>query len=164
MIDSAVKTGTCVFSPDRAYRYTLNRVWNQDLTTCMFIGLNPSTADENQNDPTVTRCINYAREWGYGSLVMTNIFGFRATDPKDMKADDDPVGPDNDYWLRKTAERSGIVIAAWGTHGAYLDRGNEVVALIPDLHCLKVTKDGFPSHPLYLKKNLNPIIYKKGIH
>ena len=84
----------------------------------MFVGLNPSTADEVSDDPTVRRCISYAKAWGYAGLCMTNIFAFRATDPKDMKAVHDPVGMDNDMHLLRVSRHAGVVIAAWGAHGA----------------------------------------------
>lgn len=148
-----------IFSPCRKYRYTLWREWENGSGYCQFIGLNPSTADEIQDDPTVRRCINYAKAWGYKGLFMTNIFGYRATDPNDMKAIAEPIGQDNNYWLSEIAKEAGIVVAAWGTHGSHNGRGDEVIELIPNLHCLAVTKHGFPAHPLYLKKTLVPIPY-----
>lgn len=131
-----------------------------NLTYAMFIGLNPSTADEVNNDPTVTRCINFSKAWGYGAFCMTNIFAYRATDPKVMKAQPEPVGPDNDKWLVEIAREAGIVIAAWGVHGEHLNRGKEVVDLLDEIHCLGRTKKGYPKHPLYLAKTSIPEIYK----
>jgi hypothetical protein len=126
----------------------------------MFIGLNPSTADEVQNDPTVARCIDYSMRWGFGALCMMNIFSFRATLPTVMKAQHNPVGKDNNRWLVEIAKDASVIVAAWGTHGSHLDRHQEVIALLGDkLHCLKETKEGFPSHPLYLKKSLSPVPY-----
>lgn len=131
----------------------------------MFIGLNPSTATEVEDDPTVRRCLNYARAWGYGGLLMTNIFAFRATDPRVMKAHPDPVGPDNDFWLQESARQAGIVVVAWGNHGAFQQRGEIVEDLLGlqgiELCCLKVTKTREPMHPLYLPKNLQPINYQR---
>ena len=112
-----------IFSPFREYRYTLYREWAPGDKVVQFIGLNPSTADEVKNDPTVTRCINYAKAWGYTGMYMTNIFAFRATDPAVMKAHPEPVGEENDHYLSMIARESEIVVAAWGTHGAYLNRG-----------------------------------------
>lgn len=158
---------SAVFSPCRTWRYVLNRRW--DLRpVAMFIGLNCSTADETQDDPTVRRCIGYAHAWGYGGLVMTNLFAFRATDPRVMKVASDPVGPSNDQHLRVAAisvvSEGGIVIAAWGNHGAYQGRSREVVELMGrivapkiKLMCLRVTKAGQPQHPLYLPKDLGPV-------
>ena len=90
---------------------------------------------------------------------MGNIFGFRATDPKVMKAAKDPIGPENNAWLLKLHDEADLTVAAWGNHGDFLNRGKEVVELIPDLKCLKITDKGFPSHPLYLPKSLKPIPY-----
>jgi len=152
---------TCDFSPCRKYRYTLWRWWNKSKPYASFICLNPSTADEISDDNTVRRCINYSKDWGYGGFLMLNIFAFRATDPKVMKAQEDPIGPDNDMWIKKLAKDAGVVVAAWGSHGAYMDRGEHVKNMIPGLKCLKRTKSGQPQHPLYLKKDLRPIAYNK---
>ena len=150
-----------VFSKCRKYRYTLWRQWDfTNPSYAMFIGLNPSTADEVQNDPTVARCIDYSMRWGFGALCMMNIFSFRATLPTVMKAQPNPVGKDNNRWLVQIARDASVIVAAWGTHGSHLNRHQEVIALLGDkLHCLKETKDGFPSHPLYLKKSLLPVPY-----
>ncbi len=146
------------FSPCRTWRYSLLRRWAPGDYT-MFIGLNPSTADETQDDPTVRRCIRYAQSWGYGALYMTNIFAFRATDPLVMKRFDDPVGPENDTALIRLAADAGIVIAAWGVHGEHLGREKTVrhyLSFVNRLHVLKLTKGGHPCHPLYLKADLRP--------
>lgn len=147
---------TALFSPCRRYRYTLWRHWGGRRGHAMFVGLNPSTADETQDDPTVRRCIGYARDWGYSGLCMTNIFAFRATDPAVMLAEPDPKGPDNDYWLAESARRAAIVVAAWGVHGVHRERHDTVRALLPSLHYLRLTKEGYPGHPLYLPKALAP--------
>jgi hypothetical protein len=127
----------------------------------MFIGLNPSTATEVEDDPTVRRCQGYAQAWGYGGLVMTNLFAFRATDPRVMKAAPDPVGPENDRYLLDAARRAGLVMATWGNHGAFRGRSREVVGMLKgegvELMCLKMTGQGEPGHPLYLPKNLQSI-------
>lgn len=144
------------FSPCRNYRYDLWRTWIGGDGYVMFVGLNPSTADERQDDPTVRRCMAFAKMWGYESLCMTNLFAFRATDPKVMKQASDPVGPDNNATLQRHASKAGIVVAAWGTHGSYLGRETMVRKMLPRLHCLRVTKNGHPGHPLYLPKGLMP--------
>ena len=152
------------FSPCRTYRYTLWRDlevlgW-QSPRYAMFIGLNPSTADEVRDDPTIRRCMGFAKSWGFPRLCMTNLFAFRATDPAVMKAAADPIGPDNDRWLVALAHHAAVVVAAWGTHGTFRDRDKAVRLLLPGrLHCLRETKDGFPAHPLYLPKTLTPVRY-----
>jgi hypothetical protein len=150
-----------VFSPCRTWRYTLWRGWGglfDDGRYVQFIGLNPSTADERQDDPTIRRCMEYARSWGYDSMCMTNLFGFRATDPKVMKRHAEPVGADNDKLLVEVASSASLVIAAWGAHGVHQDRADRVLKLMPaKVHCLAVTKGGHPGHPLYLRKDLKPI-------
>lgn len=126
----------------------------------MFIGLNPSTADETLDDPTIRRCIAFAKAWGYGGLCMANLFAFRATDPAVMKAHPAPIGPENDMKLTMLAVDAGIVIAAWGAHGTHLGRGERVKhALAAKLHYLRLTKDGHPGHPLYLPKTLTPQLW-----
>lgn len=149
---------TTVFSPDRIYRYTLWRCWRKDglipnvsrLTYAMFIGLNPSTADETKNDPTIRKCIGFAKRWGLDALCMTNLFAFRATDPRVMKQQADPIGEDNDKWLKQVAHQASVIVAAWGLHGAHNGRDKRVTRMIGDVRCLRYTKDGFPEHPLYV--------------
>jgi hypothetical protein len=143
------------FSPCRAYRYALWRRWGNG-PYCMFIGLNPSTADETNDDPTIRRCIGFARAWGYEALCMTNLFAFRATDPKVMKAAAEPVGRENDITLETLGRGAGVVIAAWGAHGVHRRRDQSVRLFVPGLHYLRLTKDGHPGHPLYLPANLTP--------
>jgi len=156
------KWSSAIFSPCRKYRYSLFRLWDSSKPVIVFIGLNPSTADEFSDDPTVRRCVNYAKAWGFGSFRMLNIFAFRATHPGNMKAQKDPIGSANDWILSHTVEEAGMTVCAWGAHGEHMDRGAEVVRLLKsfDLYALKITQTGQPSHPLYLKKNLQPFIFK----
>ena len=121
------------FSDCRKYRYALWRTWDSEIPYAMFVGLNPSTADETEDDPTIRRCLNYARDWGYGGLCMVNLFGFRATQPNDMKDASDPIGPDNDTYLITLAKDAGVIIAAWGNHGSYLNRSSEIIKVIPNI-------------------------------
>lgn len=148
------------FSPDRVYRYSLWRFWEKDKDYATFICLNPSTADEYENDPTIRRCINYAKAWGYGGLIMLNLFAYRSKKPKNLYAVKDPVGPDNDFHLRSASSKAGITIAGWGIHGRYLGRDKSVIEILKDPQCLSLTKDGLPGHPLFLKGNLKPMPYK----
>lgn len=147
------------FSPCRKYRYKLWRTWGKGEYVA-FVGLNPSTADEVDNDPTVRRCINFAKTWGFDGLLMLNIFGFRSTDPAGLKTIDDPVGPGNDQALITGSQQAGLTVAAWGTHGGYLNRHDNVLKLLDNLHYLKLTQGGYPNHPLYLKADLKPIPWR----
>jgi len=149
-----------IFSTGRKYRYSLYRIWDRDLPCVMFIGLNPSTADETNDDPTITRCIGYAHDWGYGGLYMCNIFAFRTTFPSVLHREIDPIGDGNNHWLDSYAKASGLVVAAWGNHGELRCRGKEVAKLIPNLYCLGINKTGQPKHPLYLPKDAQLIKYE----
>lgn len=153
---------TCIFSPCRTWRYALRHTWadspDDRERSIVWIGLNPSTADENQLDPTLRRIRNYSRDWGFNTFHMLNLFAFRATDPRAMRRAPDPVGPDNDRWMLETARHADRIICAWGRHGRHLGRDAAVLALLQDfpLECLDRTKDGMPRHPLYLKSGLLP--------
>lgn len=147
------------FSACRKYRYSLWRIWKESKPYALFVSLNPSTADENYDDSTVTRCIRYADSWGYGGMCKANIFAFRATKPKDMKAAEDPIGPENDRYLTLLSLDAGITVCGWGNHGSYLDRDQKALLLLKDPHCLGITSHGKPRHPLYLKKDLKPRRY-----
>lgn len=130
-----------------------------DERAIVWIGLNPSTADENQLDPTLRRIRGYSMAWGYNTFYMLNLFAFRATDPQDMRRAVDPIGPDNDRWILETAAKADLVMCAWGRHGTFLERQRQVLALLDgfNLKCLDKTADGIPKHPLYLKGGLRPI-------
>lgn len=150
---------TATFSPCRKYRYTLWRIWTppaHTLRPVMFIGLNPSTADELQDDPTIRRCVGFAKSWGFNGLVMTNLFAYRATKPEDMMTQEDPIGPENDGILGNLAAQTPVVVAAWGVHGTHANRAAEVLRKLPHMHYLRFTAGGHPAHPLYLPKTLTP--------
>ncbi|ROU02855.1 DUF1643 domain-containing protein [Histidinibacterium lentulum] len=155
-----------VYSPCESYRYLLTRTWTPAGARALFVMLNPSTATEVQNDPTVERCERRARTLGFGAFRVTNIFAWRATDPRVLRQVADPVGPDNDAaiamsateWVRAgTADR---IVCAWGTHGAYLDRGQKVARLLGasghPLHHFGLTREGHPRHPLYVGYAVQP--------
>ena len=148
------------FSKDRKYRYALWRIWNKEKPKVLFIGLNPSTADELKDDPTIRRCIRFAKDWDYGGYIMGNIFAYRSTDPKNLLKIDDPIGPKNDYWLKKIHQEASLTIGAWGNHGKILGRGEEINQMLKTFYCLRITKQGFPSHPLYLSSKLKPILFQ----
>ncbi len=145
-----------VFSPCRRYRYALWRIWDEQRPYLLFICLNPSTADEVTDDPTLVRCINYAQLWEYGGVCIANLFAYRATKPTDFLTTEDPLGADNNEWLIKLANEAGLIVAAWGNMGAHLGRAQQVLHLLPNLHCLKINKSGEPAHPLYLQADLRP--------
>lgn len=154
--------GSAEYSPCKRYRYTLTREMDRDVVgtderTIAFIGLNPSTATETKDDPTVRRCVGFAAREGFGRLVMLNAFGFRATDPKEMKAMAEPIGPGNDAAIVRVVAAADLTVFAWGTHGAHMGRQSEVLELVGPRHCLGVTKAGFPKHPLYLRAD-SPIV------
>ena len=148
-----------IFSDCRKYRYALSRTWNGKKKTILFIGLNPSTADEKIDDPTIRRCINYAQNWGYGSLLMVNLFAYRATLPSELKNVKNPIGNDNDLHILELSKKADLTVAAWGNEGFLLNRDKVVKKLIPNLMCLKINKSGQPAHPLYQKKDLKLIKY-----
>ena len=141
------------FSPCRAYRYELWRKWGGGPLLNVLM-LNPSTADETDNDPTVERCERRANQLGYSGLIVTNLFAFRATYPKDMKAAADPVGSENDAAILAAAKEAELVLCAWGNHGAHRGRAQAVRKMFEregiELWCLHVTKQGQPQHPLYV--------------
>ena len=152
-----------VLSECKKYRYMLRRVWDRTKPACLFIGLNPSTADATVDDPTIRRCVGFADSWGYGELVVGNLYAFRATKPKDMFNQDDPVGPFNDLWLKKMGLSCEIIIAAWGANGALSVRGRDVKKLMPaQMYHLGLTKAGQPKHPLYLKADTRPELFCSG--
>jgi hypothetical protein len=140
-----------LFSPCRTWRYSLSRQLS-GAGTVAFIGLNPSTADETRDDPTIRRCLGFARDWGFALLEVVNVYGLRATDPRDLRRASDPVGPGNDRALSRALERADLVVAAWGVHA----RPERIAELRwafghVQLHALGLTRSGAPRHPLYLR-------------
>jgi hypothetical protein len=154
---------TAVYSDCECYRYSLTRVWDPAGQRVNFVMLNPSKATEVQNDPTIERCERRARALGFGGFCATNIFAWRETEPKKMRAAADPVGPDNDAALLQAADWADQIIAAWGTHGEHRARGPEVEALLRShghtLHQLGLSKAGHPKHPLYIAYAQQPAIW-----
>ncbi len=151
---------TAVYSDCECYRYSLTRIWDVAGRKALFVMLNPSTATEVQNDPTVERCERRARALGFGAFQVTNIFAWRDTDPRKMRAAIDPVGPENDAAILAGVNWADQIVAAWGTHGAHLDRGPAVERLLrgtgrPLFH-LGLTKNGHPKHPLYIAYTQQP--------
>lgn len=147
-------------SPDGKYRYTLTRQWD-DGQCVAFLMFNPSTADATQDDATIRKCIGFAKRWGYGRMVVLNLYAIRSRDPKAVAKDADPVGPLNNYWIQEAAKESREIVCAWGCAQHMPDirrRVGEVIHLlaqdksfgIEKLWCLGKRKDGQPRHPLML--------------
>lgn len=158
------------FSHDRKHRYFWSDTWDS-RPPLVVIGLNPSTANENQTDPTIARCVSFAVRWGHGALWMLNLFAFRATNPIRMRMQEDPVGPQNNSILLErcrtgSAIKGGRVLCAWGNHGTYRNRSLEVLRMLRAdgirLECLKLTKAGQPWHPLYMRGDTVPFEYEWG--
>jgi hypothetical protein len=145
----------------KRYRYALRRCWDASRPAVLFIGLNPSTADATTEDNTSRVCINYARRWGYGGLLLGNLFAYRSTDPARLRACRDPVGPENDAWLEHLQEKAALVVCAWTMHGGYRDRDRRVLAFLRRPHCLVRLKSGYPGHPLYKRADLRPVPYRR---
>jgi hypothetical protein len=148
-----------VFSPCETYRYRLWRTWVVGPRV-VFVGLNPSTADATADDPTVRRCVGFAKAWGFGGVDVVNLFAYRSSEPRVLKRAANPTGPDNDDHLLDVARGAGRVIAAWGVHGTHCGRDETVFELLRasgvKVSCLSRTQAGHPRHPLYAKGSLRP--------
>jgi len=146
-----------VLSTDRVYRYQLTRSWVADPRWIRFVMLNPSKADEVDDDPTIRRCVGFAKVWGYGGVVVHNLFALRATDPQELRTHPDPVGPGNARFLRGVWEPvAAVTVCAWGAHPLARGPGQAAVGLLAEsseLVCLGLTNRGAPRHPLYLPGN-----------
>jgi hypothetical protein len=149
-----------IFSKCRTFRYALWRIWSPSLKPLMVIGLNPSRAGAVDNDNTIVRCIGYSVAWGFGGLLMGNLYGFQNTYPVNLYNALDRIGPDNDLWLMRMRDRAGMHLAAWGRNAEIdLDRAAAVRAMFPTLHTLGFTQNNQPKHPLRLAKTLQPIAW-----
>ncbi len=167
MIERAHSKGdaasVALYSDCEQYRYELTRIWDPAGGKALFVMLNPSTATEIQNDPTVERCERRARSLGFGAFRVCNIFAYRATNPRHMRAQGDPVGPANDTAIQQSCDWADQIICAWGTHGEHMNRGPAVTDLLraqpkPLFH-LGLSKAGHPKHPLYIGYNVQPEIW-----
>ena len=144
---------SAVFSSCRKYRYSLTRSWNSADGYVLFIGLNPSIADEMVDDPTLKRCLNFAKEWGYGGLIMVNLFAYMSTYPSELKKVALPIGKENNKHILEGYQKCQLTVIAWGNDGYLLKRDKEVLAIIDNPMCLNINKSGQPAHPLYQKKS-----------
>jgi hypothetical protein len=163
---------SALFSECGRYRYRLERQWDPSKEAVCFLMLNPSTADAHSTDPTLRRCIVFAKSWGYGGLVIGNLFALRSPKPRLIYGCGDPVGPENDLYLRKMSESCERIVCGWGRHGAYHDRASDVCRMLETskLYALQVTAGGQPSHPLYISGKaeprpfliVNPLLFASG--
>jgi hypothetical protein len=146
-----------IFSEDRKHRYALFREWDLSKPSLMFIGLNPSTADEKADDPTIRRCIGFAKRWGFGKLIVANLFSFRTPSPKELFRSENPVRKENDYWLERLSREAQKVILAYGNQGKFKNRHGEILKIIESPYCIQKSKTGMPMHPLYLRYTKEPV-------
>ncbi|WP_225913985.1 DUF1643 domain-containing protein [Leptolyngbya ohadii] len=160
-LEKTILPSGAVFDVTGDYRYLLWRTWNADAPRLTFVMLNPSTADADCNDPTIRRCIQFAQTWGYGSLKVVNLFGFKATHPKILQQASDPIGTENDRHLLTAVQSSDRIVIAWGNWGTLANRDRMVMDLIRDygVYCLGVNRSGQPKHPLYLSGKTVPILF-----
>ena len=157
---ASIVRGTASFDRSGRYRYALTRVWDPSGPRVAFVMLNPNRADARSDDPTIRRCIRFARDWGFGSLEVVNLFAWRARHPRDLRRVPDPVGPRDDLAIRRAAGRAERIVAAWGTGGALHGRAAAVTQDGPlaahRLWCLGTTAVGHPRHPLYVAAATRP--------
>lgn len=192
MAEPSYVDASAAFDASGAYRYELLRRWAPG-PTCLWIMLNPSTADATKLDPTLRRCLGFTRSWetgnprdpgeGFGAFEVCNLYAYRSPHPRDLwyerkivrddgcwtihRPPDDPVGPNNDAAIQSAAKRASLVIVGWGVN-AKPERERHVAQLLADVgvqpHALRVAKNGSPSHPLYLPETMRPFRWHaKGI-
>lgn len=152
------------FDSARCYRYALGRAWGGGEGRVAWIMLNPSAADEVRDDPTIRRCVGFARSWGFRSLEVVNLFAWRTADPAELRRAAAPVGPANDAAIREAVRRASMVVAAWGVHGGLLQRSSRVLDLLAEegtrVCCLGLTRAGSPRHPLYVPGGVQPVAFR----
>lgn len=146
---------SAVVSDCGQFRYILRRLWNPSLPALGFVMLNPSTADADKDDPTIRKCIGFAERLGFGAIVVTNLFAYRATQPADLKKAGYPRGEECDWWIEKAVRESNFTVCAWGSNARGLNRPTEVLKIIQGVwgvapRTLALTDDGIPRHPLML--------------
>lgn len=156
-----------LFDRTRRYRYHLWRRWDSSRPGVCFVMLNPSTADDVHNDPTIGRCVRFAQKWGFGSIDVVNIFAYRSTDSSVLMRVADPVGARNNHVILDVVSKHERAVLAWGNHGALNDRGRQVVRLIQgkgELLCFGMTMHRQPKHPLYLRNDSKLLHYNANAH
>lgn len=145
------------FSECRRYRYSLWRIWEPEKPLCMFIGLNPSTANEASDDPTIRRVKNFAASWGFGGVYMMNLFAWVTAYPEELRRAEDAVGGANDFQLKQVGKLCSEVVCAWGSFPEAVERAEIVKAMFPGAKALVLNADGSPRHPLYVPKKVQLI-------
>lgn len=149
-----------VLDKDRIYRYMLERQWGDSNDNFInFVLLNPSTADEKIDDPTIKACIKFAQNLKFNGMYITNLFAYRTKSPRKLKESRNPIGNENDKYIKEYAHKSKLVVVAWGNHGNFLNRNSEVLKILSEIkppHCLAITNQGSPKHPLYIKRDTKP--------
>lgn len=152
-----------MITPCGRYRYALCREWIDRRPTIAFIMLNPSTADASRDDPTIRRCIRFARDWGFGKIAVGNLYALRSPHPDHLATAADPVGPENDRWLREIIGRASTVVVAWGACPVARARAVDVLEMLSHrpLYCLGTTRDGHPRHPLYVPGSQKASVYRE---
>lgn len=150
---------SAIMSDCKTYRYELRRIWDSSRALVLFICLNPSTADHELEDRTSIVCVNYAKRWGYGGLIIVNLFAYRSTDISKLYLVNDPIGPENDLHIMRLCDEAAEIICAWGSDGGYRDRDAKVMSYLKSPKCLVKLKNGRPGHPLYKSKTLEPITF-----
>lgn len=162
LFEGAPQTATkqAVISECGEYRYSLTRAWNDGLPCLLYVCLNPSDADHQRDDPTIRRCVAFARRWGFGSIEVVNLFAVRSPDPAYMMGHPCPVGPFNDRHIIEAVRRAARVVVAWGAHGGHMGRDREVMKLVRQyfntVYCFGLSKDGMPIHPAARGKSRIP--------
>ena len=149
-----------VFSNDKRYRYQLKRIWNIHLPLILFIGLNPSTANSKEDDRTTTRLIGFAKRWGYGGFTLCNLYAYCTPSPKKLFTVPNPIGIENDHWIKKSIKGSDRMVLIYGNHGQKNNRGQTVLKLINAPYCIAISKLKMPKHPLYLNYTKAPIPFR----
>lgn len=160
-------TSSAFISECGQYRYELRRTWDESRPKVMFIMLNPSTADAEIDDPTIRRCVGFAKSWGYGGILVGNLFAYRATEPKTLLTVNDPIGRDNIEHIMELLKECEKVICAWG-NGKLVERVfkkmnkeyKPFAENLKGLYYLELANDGTPKHPLYLKGHLKPVRFE----
>lgn len=158
-MDKELLESDAVFSQDGKHRLVLSRTWDDSKAKLLFIGLNPSIANKDKNDPTITRTIRFAETWGYGGFCMVNLFSLIETSPKQLIKRRKLIHRDNDKTIQKLIQEVELVILAYGNLGLHRNRHQQILKLVENPHCIAVTKLGLPAHPLYQKYSKKPLKY-----